>query len=472
MQEQREELQAKGTYSEFKEQLDIEIKKSVESFVKIGYLLKIARDTEILYESGYPSMVEFAKGEYNLSKDQVSRFIAINDKFSVDGYSDKLQEKYEGYGVAKLAEMLTLPDVVVDIIEPEMTRAEIQEIKREVKEEQTISDIEVMLEEKDAKLEDMNMIQKFMYQYFYEKRMDFIQMAAVINGELGSTEQEIEKTLQVLAPSGIATKKVRIAGIGKMFLSIKGKDNNLELVNVRANEMESISWIMFLDDIAQLYEFGASKNDWERYYHEPFEQKEEVAPVQPQTICKENEMGTEQSKTENNNIVNNEQIPGQMNVDDYPELTPKSENNVDNSQSKSEEFVEKTESEVEFTDNFENVEENEQIIDVEAREIIEKTECEDRFEDAQKVNVTVGEVLNTAINVFTEDCIEIAKNNWSEIQVKMLQRLFECVKSGCEYKCIECVYYGRPADAPETIEAGCMWKPSEDNGWDLPCEEH
>ena len=75
-----EELKVKGTYSEFKEQLDTELKKSVESFVRIGYLLKIARDTEILYESGYLSVVEFAKAEYNLSKDQVSRFIAINDK--------------------------------------------------------------------------------------------------------------------------------------------------------------------------------------------------------------------------------------------------------------------------------------------------------------------------------------------------------------------------------------------------------
>ena len=63
-----EELQVKGTYSEFKEQLDTELKKSVESFVRIGYLLKIARDTEILYESGYPSVVEFAKAEYGIDR--------------------------------------------------------------------------------------------------------------------------------------------------------------------------------------------------------------------------------------------------------------------------------------------------------------------------------------------------------------------------------------------------------------------
>lgn len=369
-----EELQVKGTYSEFKEQLDTELKKSVESFVRIGYLLKIARDTEILYESGYLSVVEFAKAEYNLSKDQVSRFIAINDKYSVDGYSDKLQDKYEGYGVAKLAEMLTLPEAVADMIEPEMTRAEIQEIKREVKEEQEISDIEVMLEEKDKRLEDMKLIQKFMYQYFYENRLDFIGMAAVIQGEFGTTDQETEETLKVLAPSGIATKKVRIAGIGKLFLSIKGKENNLELVNVRTNEKEDIAWVSFLDDIEQIYENGASKEDWERYYNEPFEAKKpEVAPVQQEN----SHLAAEQEENHTDN-----QIPGQMNVDDYPELQPEEERNVDNFINEPQENVEKIKSETDFEENVQDVDEKEQILDVESREIVEKTESEVDFEDA------------------------------------------------------------------------------------------
>lgn len=365
-----EELQVKGTYSEFKEKLDTELKKSVESFVTIGYLLKIARDTEILYESGYPSVVEFAKAEYNLSKDQVSRFIAINDKYSVDGYSDKLQQKYEGYGVAKLAEMLTLPEAVADMIEPEMTRAEIQEIKREVKEEQAISDIEVMLEEKDTRLEDMNLIQKFMYQYFYENRLDFIGMAAVIQGEIETTDQEIEETLQVLAPSGITTKKVRIAGIGKLFLSIKGKDNNLELVNVRTNETEDISWTSFLDDIEQLYEMGASKEDWEGYYHEPFEvKKPEVAPVQ------------QENGTDNKEIETDDQIPGQMNVDDFPELQPDVDEKVDNSEEETPETIESTESDTESSEKLENVDNIAEVIPPKMPKNVEKTKCEEEVED-------------------------------------------------------------------------------------------
>lgn len=359
------ELQVKKSYEDFKTELDNELKKSVESFVRIGYLLKVARDTDILHESGYPNMQEFAKAEYNLSKDQVSRFIAINDKYSIDGYSDRLQEKYKGYGVAKLAEMLTLPEAVADIIVPEMTRAEIQEIKREVKEEQEVSDIEVILEKKDTNLEDMNLTQKFMYQYFYENRLDFIGMAAVIQGELKTTEEEIEKTLQVLAQSGIATKKVRIAGIGKLFLSIKGKDNNLDLVNVRTNETETVSWINFLDDVCSLYGNGASKKDWEAYYNEPFEaENEKVAPVQ------------QKKEYISPKIEEVDQLPGQMNMNDFPETIPEGGQTVDNTQTETQENVEKIKCEEESADEIPNVEEIAEIAEEETAENVEKIKCE------------------------------------------------------------------------------------------------
>lgn len=35
--------------------------------------------------------------------------------------------------------------------------------------------------------------------------------------------------------------------------------------------------------------------------------------------------------------------------------------------------------------------------------------------------------------------------------------------------CINCCYYGIAGDAPEDTEPGCMWTPSEDDGWELPC---
>lgn len=38
-------------------------------------------------------------------------------------------------------------------------------------------------------------------------------------------------------------------------------------------------------------------------------------------------------------------------------------------------------------------------------------------------------------------------------------------------KCEECRYYGRPGDAPETVEKGCLFILSEEDGWEMPCCE-
>ena len=69
--------------------------------MQIGYLLKVARDTNILAESGYATVTDFAKAEYGIDKTQVSRFISINDRFSEDGYSDHLLTSYKGIWIRK-----------------------------------------------------------------------------------------------------------------------------------------------------------------------------------------------------------------------------------------------------------------------------------------------------------------------------------------------------------------------------------
>lgn len=36
--------------------------------------------------------------------------------------------------------------------------------------------------------------------------------------------------------------------------------------------------------------------------------------------------------------------------------------------------------------------------------------------------------------------------------------------------CERCYYYGKAADAPETVEEECMWIPSEEDEYNRPCE--
>ena len=101
------------SYEDYKVEVGTELSKASESFVRIGYLLKVARDTAILqgteYEGNY---VKFAEAEFGLEKTQVSRFIRINDKFSVNGNSTELLEQYKGFGTRKLGVMLLIPDSI------------------------------------------------------------------------------------------------------------------------------------------------------------------------------------------------------------------------------------------------------------------------------------------------------------------------------------------------------------------------
>ena len=153
-------------YTAYKQDLRTELERAAEAFVRIGYMLKVARDTRILEGSGYANVNEFAAKEFGLEKTQVSRFININDRFAKDGYSTELRDEYKGYGYAKLAMMLTLPDEINEMLSPELSKAEIKEIKNEVDAENKKTDIEVMLEEKDEVQQSLDdTLAKALYQW-------------------------------------------------------------------------------------------------------------------------------------------------------------------------------------------------------------------------------------------------------------------------------------------------------------------
>ena len=255
-----------GTYTQFKQALDIELAKTAEGFVRIGYLLKVARDTEVLRESGYTSVAEFAKAEYDLSKDIVSRYIHINDKYSKGGYSEELENQYKGFGYSKLAEMLTLPDEIADALDPKMTRQQIQEVKKEVKQEQETTPLEVMTEgQRNGQQSLDNDLQIFLHQYGYENREKYIELAKAAGPE---------EIMDAVAPSGVEMLVVRIQGRGRLMLSIKGKDNDLELLDVRdASKNGKYTWQQLKEEIAKVYKEGTEKS-WEEIYEEEFKKDE------------------------------------------------------------------------------------------------------------------------------------------------------------------------------------------------------
>ncbi|MBD5549500.1 MAG: hypothetical protein HDQ97_19330 [Lachnospiraceae bacterium] len=280
------------TYQDYKAAVDSEMQKSAESFVRIGYLLKLARDTDILKDTMYGSVNEFAQAEYGLDKSQVSRFIRINDEYSEGGYSDQLKEQYRGYGYAKLALMLLLPVAVAEEISSSYSKSEIQAIKEEVYEEKKITDIEVLLEGQDRQQASMDStLHKVIHQLGHDQPELYVRMLKARYEDYSGQAEDIgiasRIITEILAPCGEAIHNVRLQGIGRMMLSIKGADRDVVVVNMRSGEKESFSWQQMISAIDTLVVPEASpehEKEWEILYGETFPAREEPKKPEPSPV--------------------------------------------------------------------------------------------------------------------------------------------------------------------------------------------
>lgn len=273
------------TFEEYKQTLTAELTKASESFVRIGYLLKVARDTAILNGTEYRDVNEFAAAEYNLDKTQVSRFIRINDRFSEGGNSDRLQDSFRGIGYAKLSMMLLLPDALNEEITPAFSKTEVQALKEEVQAEAEVTPLERMMEPVRQDMESMTLVEKAIYELFHGNQKIYADVFDGILRARPNTEDGREMLQEVLAPGGEAIHSVRIAGIGRIAISVKGLDRNVMLVNLRSNEKTPCNWDEVLDAACKFVspDYVSAKAAYETLFGEPWQaetETPEVAPVQ------------------------------------------------------------------------------------------------------------------------------------------------------------------------------------------------
>ena len=82
-------------WTSWKEDIRRKLAETAGNFVYIGYRLKQIRDSG-MYD-GAADIFEFAQKEYGLGKSTVSRFIAINEKYSEGGNSLELKEEFKTF---------------------------------------------------------------------------------------------------------------------------------------------------------------------------------------------------------------------------------------------------------------------------------------------------------------------------------------------------------------------------------------
>lgn len=114
-----------------------------KSFVAIGYYLKHIKENELYKEGNYQNIWECAKEEFGLSQPAASNYMQMNDAFSVNGDTPLLDEKYAGFNKSQLQEMLALPDEIKEEIKPEQTVVEIRKIAKEEKKVKEPSEAEI-----------------------------------------------------------------------------------------------------------------------------------------------------------------------------------------------------------------------------------------------------------------------------------------------------------------------------------------
>ena len=319
-----------NNYLTLKQALGNELSRAALSFCRIGYLLKRARDEEnILKDSGYDNVNAFASAEFGLDKSQVSRFIRINDKFSIGGYSEHLKSEYEQFGYAKLSLMLLLPDEINKELSPEYTKSDIEVIVNEQKEEKAISDLEVMMEDKEDGPDE------FIAAIVKELNDEHPDSAIYLNDtmkkkkKMGITVSSAD-IMEAYIPDGTASYIIRIPGQGRFMVNMKAE--GISITNMRdPSEKSPLTWQEFKDVLLE----DMKVRDFPEETEKPEKKKsEKVKPAKPKEnryveevrkYHEQEEVAPVQSEETAENP--NEEVPERLSEDDV-EIVGQSTDNV------------------------------------------------------------------------------------------------------------------------------------------------
>lgn len=327
------EVLAFAGYQEFEAAADRTAVKIKEGYLEMGYILKMARDTDILRESEYAGYEEFAEKRYGLDKGTVSRYIRIVERFSEGGNSHVLKDNYKNMGFAKLSIMLHMPDAIAEELMDSLSKTEVQAIREELEAEEQVSDIELAIEGAETVQPALqeNMLTRAVWQLGREQHEIYRKIWKAFE------EEARERIKDIIAPQGDAVYMVRIPGTGRLMISISGE--SVSVTEVRSQAKERYTMQDLIDAAERICPVMAEtvEESFREVYDEDLdpvkehEKKSEVAPVQPKPKEKRKESKVTKARTEKQKPAaavepeEEEQLPGQMSVEDYEGVVPEAQ---------------------------------------------------------------------------------------------------------------------------------------------------
>lgn len=277
-------------YISIKEDIKRRLNHLAESFVAIGYRLKQIRDTEAYRQDGYNTIFEFAEKELGLTKSPTSRFMAINDKYSVGGNSLELREEFIGLGKSRLSEMLTMDPEDYVLITNQTSIKDIREIKRM---EKAAEDNEVLTKFQEVLRKEYASP---------DRRKELIEIA---------NAKCIDDIKAAVIPEGYRLMK-------KGVLVIKFEDEKITVRTMGVSGVQELTWSEILNEYDQAFDLGAA-DPWKATYGEIEEE------VKPKKVEKKPE-SKKPTKVESKPVATSqqeEQVVGQTSIEkDFPEYLP------------------------------------------------------------------------------------------------------------------------------------------------------
>lgn len=350
--------------------------KAFSAMIELGYILRKADDAKLFKERGFSSIFEFAKSTYGWDQSKTSRYMEINRQYSVGGYSTELLPRYEGYGPAKLSEMLTLPELVREEITTDMKREDIREIKREYKaaeqenKETTFAGAVQMDATEHGTLQDCveKMLGMDSFKDKFERIYRYMQ-------QIERNETADEEDLMYAISGGIGTTRV-----GSALIFWK-KDNFKILKGATKEEHQYSDLIKAAVGIAST--FGRDASEWyETVYKKPLKEPEQKEPTAKKTKksvapAKNTQPQPEQESEER------EELPGQTTfekaeTEELPSFAPAHENgdsiaeNVEKVDANEVEVVEKEPETIEMPENAGSIAEESQESDSQTTEMVDE----------------------------------------------------------------------------------------------------
>ena len=272
-------------YQAAKEEIKSNLGGIIKSFVRIGWLLTRIDASGAYRQDGYKSIAEFAKSEYNMTASGVSRFMDVYQKYSIEGDTPELQEKYRDFNFSQLSEMLQLTDREREIFEPEDKREAIRDYKAFQKENE--ADPSRLLTWMEEPKDNFGITVK----EFFRTKKDLMNE---LYASSAYKEQNMEEMADIINPSGSLTFRHKT-----VFFAMHGYEKGISVTEF-GQDPQTVSWKEFFDKMAEvLGDHG--KNAWEEVFG--VETKETEEPQQE----KEHE---------------EEQIPGQDSILNHPEYMP------------------------------------------------------------------------------------------------------------------------------------------------------